>query len=119
MPRLKAIFLNSLPCLCLQSSTACTSSWTKVSSTSTGSVSVGDMKIWFLSLVLLLRDQHWPMWWLRVPVLAKPQETMTSMGTVCRLASKWGRIRSTAASSQDSRVRWCCMSLLLGDVTGS
>ena len=33
-PEFEAIFLNSLPCLCWQSSTACTSSCTKVSRTS-------------------------------------------------------------------------------------
>jgi len=108
MPRLKAIFLNSLPCLCSQSSTAWTSSCTNVSKTRTGSSNAGETNIWLLSCTLLLRDQHCPIWCL-LPVLAKPHETWQLTGMMCCFSLKMGRSNSTAASNQASRVVWFVM----------
>ncbi len=47
------------------------------------------------------------MWWLRVPVLAKPHDTMQALGMWCPFAAKIGRRRSTALSNQASLVSSC------------
>ena len=65
------------------------------------------MNIWFVPFPLLLVDQHWPMWWLRVPVLAKPQDTMQVCGMLCPFVENIGRRCSMALSSQASLVSSC------------
>ncbi len=101
-PILVAISLNRFPWPLLQSSTAWTSSWKMIPTTSNGSSTRGEMNISLRPPEQVCVGQHSPIRVPRFPVLGKPQEIRTS-GTSKPCFANTGVALLTAFSSQ------CCL----------